>query len=73
MSEETRPPISAEWLDEMLEAALPGVLERCVKGKQSLVADFIRLMELDRRLWPPEPVERDVEWLDWVDDPSIYD
>jgi hypothetical protein len=66
MDKEQPDGITAEWLDELLEAALPAMLARCAESKLVAVADFVKLVELDRRLHPPEPVERVIEWVeDW--------
>jgi hypothetical protein len=57
-----------EWLERFLDEALPDVLQRCEEGKQTLVADLIRLVELDRKLSPPPPRQPPVvEWVEWDD------
>ena len=59
--------ITNVWLKELLGRSLPGVAGRCAAQSKNPARDFIRLAKLQRRLFPPPPVERRVSWSDHLE------
>jgi hypothetical protein len=56
------------WLKEFLRRALPEVLKKCREANPPQVADLIRLVEMERKLFPVAKIEREVIWVDHLDD-----
>ena len=59
--------LSAEWLDDFLRRALPHVLNKCAEAKPVVVADLVRLVLLEREMFPPVEVPRQIIWVDNLD------
>jgi hypothetical protein len=59
--------VTREWLDEFLRLALPEVMKKCREAKPPVVADLVRLVELDRKLFPVKQAPRQVIWVDNLD------
>ena len=56
--------ITRIWLTEFLDDALPGVLARCAEGEKNLVSDFVRLVEMQRHLFPEKAEPKTVAWVE---------
>jgi hypothetical protein len=65
------PAITKEWLDELLVEKLPYALDSIGKAKPFPVAEFAKLVQMDRRLNPAPPRVREVRWLDFVDSETL--
>jgi hypothetical protein len=62
------PTISKEWLDELLDRKLPQALDTLRRTKPLPIADFVKLVQLERRENPVKAPPREVEWLGFVSD-----
>jgi hypothetical protein len=68
MNDEMPEGLSGEWLDEFLERALPHVLKKCAEAKPVVVADLVRLIQLEREMFPAPEVKREIVWVDNLDE-----
>ena len=72
--EEKRPErITRAWLDRFLKGALPAVLKKCTEAKPPVVADFVRLVELDRKMSPVQKKVPKIIWFDRLDEADQID
>ena len=57
--------VSKEWMTRLLDRKIPGVLKRMGDSKATSVADFAKLIELERKrnLRKPRPVS--VKWVEF--------
>jgi len=62
------PTISKEWFDELLDRKLPQALATLRRTRPLPIADFVKLVQLDRRENPVKPLPREVEWLGFISD-----
>jgi hypothetical protein len=62
--------ITPEWLDGVLEGKLGKVLKALAETRPVAVAEFVKLMQLERREYPPKPEPRVVIWLDRMNPPE---
>lgn len=70
MNETKTERVTREWLDDFLRRALPDVLRTCQEAKPPVIADFVRLVELDRKL---SPVKKALPQIIWVDNLDEYE
>jgi alcohol dehydrogenase class IV len=68
MNDEMPEGLSGEWLDEFMRRALPHVLSKCAEAEPAVVADLARLVRLEREMFPPKEVPRQIVWVDNLDE-----
>jgi hypothetical protein len=60
-------PITRKWLDGLLDRKLNGMLGTIGKNPAHLVTEFVKLVQLDRRLNPRKKSYPEIIWVDWPD------
>jgi hypothetical protein len=65
--------LSLEWLEDFLAEALPAVMTKCEEATPPVIADFVRLVELDLDEFPEPPQTPKVIWMDNIDEAPSED
>jgi hypothetical protein len=63
------PVITEEWLEALLDRQFPGVLKNLEQKDPVPVAEFVKLAQMEREMYPRDTTAPAVFWVDSWDDP----